>query len=469
MSGRAAAIAEVGVERGAERGTLAASALCGLLLSTALVPLASTSVAVALTAIGHDLGADPAALTQWLVNSYLMVGIVLQSPAGKLADRWGVHRVLALGQALFALGAVLGLLGGSLALLVAARVTMAAGGALLMPAALAVLRNTTAPERRARVFGAFGAAMGLAAALGPLAGGVLVEAFGWRAIFLANLPVLAVAAPLVRGTVDSRAPAGRAAFDWIGSVGLAAGLTLAVAGSKAGGATAAALLALGGVVLAVFVVWERRAADPVLDPALFRHTPFAAGAGVVALHNWVMYALVFQLPLWFETVMGSGSAEIGQVLIAMMLSMVVCSPLGGRASERLGARAVAVLGTLSMLAGLLLLGGIGPLAVAADAIPALVLVGAGLGLAAAPAQASAASAISREQSGMAAGALSTMRYLGGMIGVGTLGVVLRDVTLADTAVALAAHQEVVRLYCGVLLVAVLPSALLPGRAHPAAG
>jgi MFS family permease len=458
MSAPAATIAEP-----ARAATLGPSALWGLLLSAALVPLGSTMVAVALAAIGHDLQADAAALTQWLVNSYLLVGIVLLGPAGKLVDRWGVDRALLLGQALFAVGAGLGFLGGSLALLVAARVTMAAGGALLVPATMAALRHATEPERRARVFGAFGAGMGLAAALGPLVGGVLVDSFGWRSIFLANLPVLAVAAPLVRGVAVTRPGPGGGPFDWVGSALLATGLTLAIAGSRIGGAGAMALCALGGAVLLAFVRWERRTDDPVLDPALFGHPSFAAGAGVVALHNWVMYALVFQLPLWFGSLTGSGSAEIGRALIAMMLSMVVCAPVGGRASERLGARAVAVPGTLAALAGLLLLTRLGPLDAPPDAVPALILIGAGLGLASAPTQSSALGAIPRRQSGMAAGALSTMRYLGGVIGIGLLGATLRDLAGASSAALLAAHQQAVWLYCAVMLASTLLAALLPGR------
>jgi MFS family permease len=451
------------VEIEAPAANLAQARLWGLLLSAAPVPLGSTMVAVALTAIGHDLGADPGRLVQWLVNSYLLVGIVLQSPAGKLVDRWGVQRALLAGQALFALGAVLGFLGGSLALLVAARVAMAAGGALLVPAAVAALRNSTRPERRARVFGAFGASMGLAAALGPLAGGVLVDAFGWRSIFLVNLPVLAAGAVLGRGVADGRAARAPAAFDWAGSGLLALGLVLVLAGARLGGAAAPGLFGIGAAALLGFVLWERRATDPVLDPALFRHTAFAAGAGMIALHNWIMYALLFQLPLWFEVGMGSGSAEIGRTLLAMMLGMVACSALGGHASDRLGARAVALLGTGALLGGLLLLAGPGHPATPAHALPGLLLIGAGLGLASAPAQSSAVGAIPRERAGMAAGALSTMRYLGGMVGIGALGLVLRDAALAGGALALVPHRQAVWLYCAVALAAALPAALLPGR------
>jgi MFS family permease len=443
--------------------TLSGGTLWGLLLSTALVPLGSTMVAVALTSIGEDLRAEPAALTQWLVNSYLVVGIVLQSPAGKLGDLWGARRALTLGQSLFAIGALLGFLGGTLPLLVGARVLMAAGGALMVPATTALLRRSTSAERRGRVFGAFGASMGLAAALGPLVGGVLVDAFGWRSIFLANVPILLAAAPLVRGAPGTAPRPSARPFDWTGSALLALGLTVAVAGSKAGGVSAVALLLLGGAILFGFLQWERRTPDPVLDPGLFRHLAFTAGGSLVALHNWVMYALLFQLPIWFATLTGAGSADIGQVMIAMMLSMVVCSPVGGRLSERVGSRALAVTGTLSMLVGLLLLTRLdlnGP----SDAIPALILMGAGLGLAGPASQSAAVSAIPADRAGMAAGALSTMRYLGGVVGIGALGVILRDVGLGDAAGAPAAHQQAVWLYCAVTAVALLPAALLPGRA-----
>jgi MFS family permease len=150
-------------------------------------------------------------------------------------------------------------------------------------------------------------------------------------------------------------------------------------------------------------------------------------------------------------------------LIAMMLSMVVCSPLGGRAAEWIGARAVVVLGTLTMLAGLLLLTRVGSIAAAADAGLALVLIGAGLGLASAPAQAAAITAVSRVQSGMAAGALSTMRYLGGIVGIGALGAILRDVAYVDPARTVTIHQGAIWLYCVVVLTSILPAALLPGH------
>ena len=131
------------------------------------------------------------------MSSYLITSIALQSPGGKLGDLIGHGRALVVGLSLVALGGVLGLLVGDVHALGAARILMASGGAATVPATMAILRNQTAADRRARVFGLFGACMGLAAAIGPLVGGELTERFGWRAVFAGNLPVIAVSLVLV--------------------------------------------------------------------------------------------------------------------------------------------------------------------------------------------------------------------------------------------------------------------------------
>jgi MFS family permease len=458
----------VAAQRGSSGAGIARPALTGLLLSAALVPLGSTAIAVALGDIAREFAAEPAALTQWLVNSYLVVGVVLQSPAGKLCDRWGVRRALAVGQTLFAAGALLGALGVTLVPLVAARVLMAAGGALLVPGTMAALRSATEPRGRARLFGVAGAAMGLAAALGPLLGGVLTDTFGWRAIFLVNLPLLASAAPLLRRLPSGPARDRIAHFDWRGSALLACGLGLAVWGSRATGVPAAALLALGASALFCFVMVERRAHDPVIDLALFHRRPFAAGVLVIALHNCVMYALIFQLPFFFRSALGSGAMESGRLLLTMMLSMVVCSALGGRAAERFGARTVATLGTLLLLAGLLLLSRMGGFTHLTDVVPSLLLIGAGLGLATPAAQAAALESIPAGQSGMAAGALSSVRYLGAVVGIATLGVVLGDAGSTDAFASLKAHERVILLHSTVAALALAAAAGLPPLDTPAA-
>ena len=140
----------------------------GLLLAAGLAPLNSTMIAVALPAIGTEFRAAPADLTQWLVTSYLMLCLVMQSPGGKIGDLWGRSLALRLGLLCFFLGSAAGALAFSIAMLVGARLLMALGGALLLPAAMAAMRNLVAADQRGRIFGMLGAILGLAAAIGPL-------------------------------------------------------------------------------------------------------------------------------------------------------------------------------------------------------------------------------------------------------------------------------------------------------------
>ena len=202
--------------------------LVGAFLTASLMPLNSTMVAVAVPSIARSVGHGPAAVTQALVATYLIAAIALQSPGGKLGDRLGHWRVLALGQAVVGTGAILGFLATSLPVLAGARVLMATGGALAVPATLALLRVSLPLERRGRAFGTFGAVMALAAALGPIVGGVMVDAFGWEAVFVANVPVLAVAAVLVASADRVRDARPSSRFDTLGSALLTAALVLLV-------------------------------------------------------------------------------------------------------------------------------------------------------------------------------------------------------------------------------------------------
>ena len=229
-------------------------------------------IAVALPSIGRDIGAEASSLTQWLVSSYLITSIALQSPGGKLGDLIGHGRALVVGLSLVATGGVLGLLVGDVHALGVARILMASGGAATVPATMAILRNQTAADRRARVFGLFGACMGLAAAIGPLVGGELTERFGWRAVFAANLPVIAVSLLLVlmsqRHVQRRRRPTGRLSTGQAARCSPSASRSSSLR-SRMSGSAAWWLGASGAVLLIVFPLWERRIASPVVDFSLF--------------------------------------------------------------------------------------------------------------------------------------------------------------------------------------------------------
>ncbi|QIX28468.1 MFS transporter [Nocardioides sp. JQ2195] len=440
-------------DRSTSRGLVAAC------LAASLMPLNSTMIAVAVPDVSAELDHDPTTVTQALVTTYLVAAIALQSPGGKLGDRLGQWRVLTLGQVVLGVGALLGFLAPTLVLLSVSRVLMAVGGALVVPAAVALIRIALPPDRRGRAFGMFGAVMSLAAGIGPIVGGELVRFFGWESIFLANLPVLALSAVLAVGAPHGSRSTSSTGFDWLGSVLLTAAVATGVLAVEATSSTSATLLVLSVVLWLPFVVWERRTRDPVVAFELFRGASFTAGTLLIALLNLVMYALLFEIPLVLETVFDLDAQHTGRLLVFMMLAMVATSMLAGRLVDRVGARLVALVGLLVCLVGtgLLLVGSLD----APDEVRLpLALLGVGLGLANPASQTAALASVSREQSGMAAGIGSTIRYLGGIVGVAVLARVL-DTSGAHSAV-LAQHHTLLAIFVGVLVGGLLCIPFLPG-------
>jgi len=336
-------------------------------------------------------------------------------------------------------------------LLELSRGLMAAGGAVMVPSAFALVRSRAPEKAQARAFGAFGAVMGLAAAVGPLVGGEIVGRLGWPYLFVANAPPVLVAMLLARSSVKeprrSMPP-----FDVLGSTLLGVGLVLAVLGLRS---QRWALVGAGVVVLVLFFAWERRAANPVIDPSLFRTRAFAAGTSVVGLQNLAMYALLFELPLVLSRAFGGDAKTSGRTLLALTLAMVVGSLSGGRLVARLGARAASLVGSTVALGGMLYVGWQTPSS-ASDLVPGLVLLGIGIGLSTPAVQTAAMAAVERAKSGMAAGVSSTARYLGGVIGVGVVSTLT-----AGAADPLAAHRTAAHLLAVVLVIAILAAAALP--------
>ncbi|GAA2899824.1 MFS transporter [Pseudonocardia halophobica] len=431
------------------------------LLASSLLPLNSTMIAVALPDIAREFARPPGTVAQAVVASYLVAAIVLQSPGGKLGDRLGHRRVLALGEVLMAAGAVLGMVAGSLGVLAVARVLMAAGGAAVVPTTVALLRIELPPERRGRAFGLFGAIMSLAAGVGPVVGGELVRAFGWASIFAVNLPVLAIVALLAatrrRREADLR---DGSRFDVLGSVLLTVTLAALVLGLEASGTLAAVLLATCAVLLVPFVWWERRAADPVVAFGLFRSVPFTAGSLLVALQNLVTYTLLFELPQMLGALLAVDSAGTGRLLVAMTATVILASLVAGRLTDIVGPRPMAVGGVVVCLAGVGLLAA-GDLSSLRQLVLPLALLGLGVGLATPAAQAASLTAVAREHSGAAAGIGSTMRYLGGVVGVAVLGRLV-DLT-GDRSVVLGQHRSVLTVFAVALVVSLACAAALPGR------
>lgn len=438
----------------------------GLALAALLAPLNSTIIAVALPSIASTFETGPAVVTRWLVTGYLVVSIVAQSPAGKLADLWGFSRVLTLGRAMFGLGALIAALSPMLPILGAGRVLMALGGALSIPTVFAQLRRSVPVAKRGRIFGIFGAVMGAAAAAGPVLGGFLTTRFGWHSVFVVNLPVVLlsffleppVKEPGLRleaggrsrethgSTDDGHKPqASSPRFDFTGSILLGIAVLFLVAAVD----RASFALATGAVLAMIaFVIRELRAKDPVLDVRLFRIIPFAAGGAIVALQNLAMYSMLFLLP-FFLAQQGGAASRTGGMLLFFTAAMVAASPLGGRWSDASGARIVSCTGALVATGGATLFVTMGEPML----IPTLILMGLGIGISTSPSQAAALSAVPASHAGVASGALSTLRYAGGVIGSGLVAL------LASGGISLDARLIV---FPVVLFASAVVSLALPG-------
>ena len=222
------------------------------------------------------------------------------------------------------------------------------------------------------------------------------------------------------------------------------------------------------IVIGVVFVWRQlKAKEPVLDFGLFRYPAYAAGTTIVATQNFAMYALLFELPQFFERFRGTPPREIGYTLFSMMVGMVFLAPVGGRITDHLGARKAGLIGTGCLLAGGLLLCRMASFATPHDAIPSLLLIGAGLGLCSAPAQSSSMSAVKPSEAGMAAGVSSAMRYVGGVCGVLVLGAVLGG----NDTVSEARHVAMAWIYVVAIILSGIACLRLPGRhasGHPSA-
>ncbi|WP_328303030.1 MFS transporter [Actinomycetospora sp. NBC_00405] len=442
----------------AEPGTR--RALGAALLASSLLPLNSTMIAVALPDIAREFSRAPGTVAQAVVASYLVAALVLQSPGGKLGDRLGHWRILAIGQVLTVIGALIGVLADGLGMLAVARVLMAAGGAAIVPATVALLRIELPPQRRGRAFGLFGAVMSLAAGVGPLVGGELVRVLGWTSIFAVNLPVIGLSALLAGGNRRPAKSQNRSCFDLVGAVLLTTTLSALVMGLEVDGVIASVLLGACACLLALFVWWERRAEDPVVAFTLFRSLPFTAGSLLVALQNLVVYTLLFELPQVLNALLAVGAATVGRLLVAMTAATILASVAAGRLTDRIGPRPVAVAGVVACLVAVGLLAA-NDLSSLRPLVLPLALVGLGLGLATPAAQSASLASIPRERSGAAAGIGSTMRYLGGIVGVALLG------RLVDPAgnrpAVLGEHRTVLAVFAAALVAGLACAMALPGR------
>lgn len=415
------------------KAPLLSGGLYGLAFGVILVPLNSTMLSVALPSLMRDFDVDATTIAS-LVTLYLGAVVIALPVSGALGDRFGHRRMFLIGITAFAGSSLLAAVATDFVVLAAARVLQAASGALVSTSAISLVRMAAAPDRRGATLGMFDMLIGSSAALGPFAGGVLVSAFGWRALFLLAVPVAAIAGAAVRllpraRSVEGLEPGGTAStprpVDVPGLIVLALVLSaLLVALRSFDTAAGVAALWLLPVLLVAFVVRENSTAHPAVDLRLFTRYAFAAAVVGVLGATIILHATLILVPLSVEGILGGNPTTSGIVLLGLSGVAAVAAPFGGRLSDRFGRRALGVAGALLMLAGLGALAGLADVLGVPLMAALLAVVGLGFGLSGSPRQAAALEAVEPRAVGMAAGTYFTGRYLGGVLGALVAGALL---------------------------------------------
>jgi len=394
--------------------------------------VASASVvAVALPPLGRDLGAS-ASEQQWVIDAFVLVFASLLVAGGVFGDRRGRTHAFLIGLGIFATGSLWCALAPDVGTLLAGRVVQGFGPALVLPASLAIVTNVfPEPLARARAIGVWAAGSGIGLAAGPTVGGILVDAFGWRAVFAVNVPFAALLLLAgARGIPRIRPVPSPHRFDVGGAVlltlGVAALCFTIIEGRGLGWASApiASSAALTLVSLGGFLRWERGRAGALVDPALLRQPVFAAANLAGATVFFALIGATVFFSVFFQQVQGRSPLETGFCMLPLGLAVILCAPVAGRLTGRIGPRLPMLAGLLvacgATLAMLRLQPGLGYGAVWWNV--ALIGVGAGTSL---PAMTvTAVGAVDAARTGMASAIHNASRQIGQVLGVAVLGAII---------------------------------------------
>ncbi|WP_213454956.1 MFS transporter [Rhizomonospora bruguierae] len=416
-----------------------------LVVSLLVVVLDNTILNVALKVLAdprQGLGATQSQL-EWSINSYTLVFAGLLFTFGILGDRYGRKRFLQVGLALFGLASLLSAYAQSPGQLVAARSLMGLGAAAIMPATLSIISNVFDPRERGRAIGVWSGSVGIAVAIGPILGGVLLEHFWWGSVFLINVPVVLVGLVAVALMVpESRNPEpGR--VDLIGVVLSVVGLTGLVYGIIGGGEDGFGRVdvwvwIVGGLaVLGAFLAWERRTAYPALDVGLFRNPRFSAATAAIALVFFAGFGAFFFLSFYLQLVRDFTPLQTGLLLLPFAVAQLVFAPRSAAVVKRYGAKAVAAVGlalTGASLVGLAFLTAHTPIWVFAVMC---FVQGIGMANVLPPAMESVMSSLPREKAGVGSAVTNTVRQVASALGIAVLGSVVAGVYRDRVAEAVA--------------------------------
>jgi DHA2 family methylenomycin A resistance protein-like MFS transporter len=401
--------------------------LAAMSLGYGVVQLDVTIVNTALNSIGSSLGGGVSEL-QWVVSAYTIAFAAFILTAGALGDRIGAKRIFMAGFAIFTAASAGCALAPNAASLIVARAVQGLAAAILVPNSLALLSHAYPDDKaRGRAVGIWAAGASLALTAGPLVGGGLIALVGWRSIFFVNLPIGLAGLWLTWRYASETTRSPQREVDLAGQVAAITALgCLAGAIIEAGAAGWTDSFVLAGfvasaILAALFVLQERRAAQPMLPLTLFRHRMFALTSLVGLLVNVAFYGLIFVFSLYFQRVNGWSPLATGLAFLPMMGAVLLVNLVAARVSERIGGPQTIALGAALAAVGCLALIGIASGTSYWEIGTQLVIIGGGLGLLVPPLTSTLLGSVEKSRSGIAAGVLNSTRQTGSVLGVALFG------------------------------------------------
>jgi EmrB/QacA subfamily drug resistance transporter len=406
-----------------------------LCLSLMVIGIDNTILNVAIPTLAKPTGAGglgaSASELQWIVDAYTIVFAGLLLTSGSLGDRFGRYRALTLGLVVFGVGSALSAFAPSATVLIGTRALMGIGASAIMPATLSILTNVFHdPRERAKAIGVWAGVSAIGIAVGPIAGGVLLQHFWWGSVFLVNVPVVAIA--LVAGYLlvpDSRDPdAGK--LDPLGSILSIAGLAIllwAIIEGPSSGWTSASVLGgfvVGGTVIVAFFLWELHSSNPMLDVRFFENPRFSAASGAITLAFLALFGTIFLLTQYTQQVLGYSTVEAGAVFLPQSIVLMIFAPLSTRWVHKFGNKAVVAAGLFILSLSLVLMATFQTDTGAVWVIFVTALSAFGMAHVVAPATESIMGSLPRAKAGVGSAMNDTTRQVGGAVGVALLGSIL---------------------------------------------
>ena len=393
-------------------------------LGAFLIPFMGNALNIALPAISKEFKMD-ATLLPWVTTSYLIAAAAFLVPFGKLSDIYGRKRIFAVGTMVFTLSSLMAGLSTSTAMLMASRVIQGVSGAMIFGTSIALLISAYPPQERGRVLGINVASTYFGLSIGPFIGGVLTDHLGWRSVFYFCVPLgLLTFALLVWKLKDDWATAKGERFDLLGAIMYSLMLIAITYGLASLPATSGiCLFAVGVLAIVVFVKWELRAKNPVLEIKLFKNNIVFAMSNVAALINYsATYALAFLLSLFLQYIKGFTAEHAGFILVTQPVVQALFSPMAGKLSDRFEPRILASIGMAITAAGLCLFIFLSKGTSLAFIIGGQVLLGFGFALFSSPNTNAVMGSVENRYYGVASSTVATMRQVGMTLSMGIAAV-----------------------------------------------